>query len=106
MDRRNFISGLAGILASGFAPASVASGVLMPVRRIVVPYTYSISPRAPLCLIMEDAWEDITVPPGEYLLRYKPPGISGEPLVNVLSLTKEETFRVQRGTQYSFQQLR
>lgn len=34
MNRRGF---LAGILASGFAPAAVGSGVLMPVRRILLP---------------------------------------------------------------------
>ena len=34
MKRRGF---LAGILAAGFAPAVVGSGILMPVRRLVVP---------------------------------------------------------------------
>ena len=34
MQRRGF---LAGILAAGFAPAAIGSGVLMPVRRIVTP---------------------------------------------------------------------
>lgn len=34
MNRRGF---LAGILASGFAPAAIGSGVLMPVRAIVRP---------------------------------------------------------------------
>lgn len=37
MKRRTFLSGMAGILASGFAPAVVGSGVLMPVRTIVKP---------------------------------------------------------------------
>lgn len=35
MNRRNFITGMAGILASGFAPSVVGSGVLMPVRKII-----------------------------------------------------------------------
>jgi hypothetical protein len=35
--RRNFLTGLAGILASGFAPAAVGSGVLMPVRKVWTP---------------------------------------------------------------------
>lgn len=35
--RRTFLGGLAGILASGIAPAAAASGVLMPVRKIIVP---------------------------------------------------------------------
>jgi hypothetical protein len=35
--RRGFLAGLAGILASGFAPAAVGSQVLMPVRKIVTP---------------------------------------------------------------------
>ncbi len=34
MNRRGL---LAGILAAGFAPAAVGSGILMPVRRIVTP---------------------------------------------------------------------
>lgn len=35
MNRRNALSGLAGILAAGFAPAAMGSGVLMPVRKLV-----------------------------------------------------------------------
>jgi hypothetical protein len=34
MQRRSFLSGMAGILASGFAPAAIGSGVLMPVRQL------------------------------------------------------------------------
>jgi hypothetical protein len=34
--RRTFLSGLAGILASGFAPAAVGSQVLMPVRKVAM----------------------------------------------------------------------
>lgn len=34
MNRRSF---LASILASGFAPAAIGSGVLMPVRQLVLP---------------------------------------------------------------------
>lgn len=34
MNRRSFITGMAGILASGTAPAVIGSGVLMPVRTI------------------------------------------------------------------------
>jgi hypothetical protein len=36
--RRGF---LAGILAAGFAPAAIGSGVLMPVRKIVAPPSYA-----------------------------------------------------------------
>jgi hypothetical protein len=35
--RRGFLAGLSGILAAGFAPAAIGSGVLMPVRKIVAP---------------------------------------------------------------------
>ncbi len=35
MNRRDFLRGMAGILATGFAPAVVGSGVLMPVRTIL-----------------------------------------------------------------------
>lgn len=34
MNRRDILTGLAGIFAAGFAPAAVGSGVLMPVRRV------------------------------------------------------------------------
>lgn len=37
MNRRNFLGGMAGILAAGFAPAAIGSGVLMPARKILVP---------------------------------------------------------------------
>jgi hypothetical protein len=35
--RRTFLTGLAGIFASGMAPGFAGAGVLMPVRKIVVP---------------------------------------------------------------------
>lgn len=37
MKRRTFLTGLAGILASGIAPAVIRSGVLMPMHRIILP---------------------------------------------------------------------
>ena len=37
MNRRGFLKGMAGILASGFAPAVVGSGILMPVKTIWKP---------------------------------------------------------------------
>ena len=37
MNRREFLSGMAGILASGAAPAFVGSSILMPMRSLVVP---------------------------------------------------------------------
>ena len=37
MNRRSFITGIAGILAAGYAPAFVGSNVLMPVRKIWTP---------------------------------------------------------------------
>ena len=39
MERRGF---LAGILAAGFAPAFVGSGVLMPVRSIALPGSFVV----------------------------------------------------------------
>ncbi len=46
MNRRSFLS---SILAAGIAPAVVGSGILMPVRKIVVPtetwlYTENMAP--------------------------------------------------------------
>lgn len=35
LSRRSFLKGIAGILASGIAPAAIGSGILMPVRTIV-----------------------------------------------------------------------
>ena len=37
MNRRGFLKGMAGILASGFAPAVVGSNILMPVKTIFKP---------------------------------------------------------------------
>ena len=34
MNRRAFLAGMAGILASGIAPAVLPSGIIMPVRKI------------------------------------------------------------------------
>uniref|UniRef100_A0A6M3IXT4 Uncharacterized protein n=1 Tax=viral metagenome TaxID=1070528 RepID=A0A6M3IXT4_9ZZZZ len=34
LSRRAFLKGMAGILASGIAPAAIGSGILMPVRTI------------------------------------------------------------------------
>ena len=34
MNRRSFITGMAGILSAGYAPAFVGSSVLMPVRKL------------------------------------------------------------------------
>ena len=39
MNRRNFLQGIAGILAAGVAPAIIGSGILMPVRTIWTPPT-------------------------------------------------------------------
>lgn len=37
MQRRSFLAGMTGILASGIAPAAIGSGILMPSRKIIVP---------------------------------------------------------------------
>jgi hypothetical protein len=37
MNRRNFLGGMAGILAAGFAPAIGHAGILMPVKKIAPP---------------------------------------------------------------------
>ena len=37
MNRRGFLQGLAGILASGVAPAAIGSNVLMPIRKLWTP---------------------------------------------------------------------
>lgn len=39
MNRRGFITGMAGILAGGVAPAFIGSSILMPVRKLIVPDT-------------------------------------------------------------------
>ena len=43
MDRRGFLRGMSGILASGIAPAVIGGGVLMPVRRILMPQPLTIN---------------------------------------------------------------
>ena len=42
MDRRRFLTGLAGILAAGAAPAVVRAGSLMRVRPIILPQYYDV----------------------------------------------------------------
>lgn len=37
MERRDFLKGMAGILAAGFAPAAIGSNILMPVRTLALP---------------------------------------------------------------------
>lgn len=37
MDRRQVLQGLAGILACGVAPAYAGSGVLMPIKQLILP---------------------------------------------------------------------
>lgn len=37
MSRRRFLKGMAGILATGLAPAVLPSGIIMPVRELWVP---------------------------------------------------------------------
>jgi len=37
MNRRNFIGGMAAILAAGRAPAAISSGVLMPLGKVWTP---------------------------------------------------------------------
>lgn len=37
MDRRGFLRGMAGVLAAGLAPAVLSSGVIMPIRQLIVP---------------------------------------------------------------------
>lgn len=37
MDRRGFLRGMAGILAAGAAPAVLPSGILMPIKSLILP---------------------------------------------------------------------
>lgn len=37
MQRRFVLTGLAGIFASGIAPAVISSGILMPCKKIIIP---------------------------------------------------------------------
>ena len=37
MNRRRFITGMAGILAAGYSASILPSGVIMPVRKVWVP---------------------------------------------------------------------
>ena len=40
--RRRFLTGMAGILATGIAPAVLPSGIIMPIRQIVKPSDHII----------------------------------------------------------------
>ena len=37
MNRRRFLTGMAGMLAAGVAPAVLPSGIIMPVKKLLVP---------------------------------------------------------------------
>jgi hypothetical protein len=56
LKRRAFLGGLAGILAGGVAPAAIGSGILMPVRRLVLPReaTFMAFNGGPKCLLASD----------------------------------------------------
>lgn len=43
MNRRGFLTGMAGILAAGVAPAAVGSNILMPIRQIIKPPEFEIA---------------------------------------------------------------
>lgn len=60
MNRRNFLGGMAGILASGFAPAVGHAGILMPVKKIV-----RAKDHLPRWTRINDGWEQIQ---GGYLI--------------------------------------
>lgn len=51
MDRRGFLRGLAGCFAAAAAPAVLPSGIIMPVRQIVVP--------PPIMPMGIGTWEDV-----------------------------------------------
>ena len=46
MNRRGFLTGMAGILAAGYAPSVLPSGIIMPIRKLLLPedfgYTMTI----------------------------------------------------------------
>lgn len=43
MNRRSFITGMAGILAAAAAPAVLPSGIIMPVRKLWTPSTQIVT---------------------------------------------------------------
>lgn len=51
MDRRGFLRGLAGCFAAAAAPAVLPSGIIMPVRQIIVP--------PPIMPMEIGTWEDV-----------------------------------------------
>lgn len=53
LQRRNFIGGIAGILAAGFAPSIVGSDILMPTRKVILPTALPIAYGADRVVIHE-----------------------------------------------------
>jgi hypothetical protein len=43
MNRRGFLTGMAGILAAGYSASVLPSGVIMPVKALLVP-KYEVNP--------------------------------------------------------------
>lgn len=54
--RRTFLGGMAAILASGMAPASARSGVLMPIRTAII-----VPPTLRKWLLIESTWTEATL---------------------------------------------
>ena len=42
MDRRRFLTGMAGILAAGYSASVLPSGVIMPIRKLWTPIEWEI----------------------------------------------------------------
>jgi hypothetical protein len=65
--RRGFLGGLAGVLAAGFAPAAIGSGLLMPVRKIAL---VTIGDPSRIFEPLPPSYTDITVSLANYSQLY------------------------------------
>ncbi len=45
MNRRNFLRGMAGILSAGYSASVLPGGVIMPIRQLWTPNSYSMTVR-------------------------------------------------------------
>lgn len=59
MNRRDVLKGLAGILASGVAPAYAGSKVLMPIKQLILPPSFQTATWSASAINMESqaGWE-------------------------------------------------
>ena len=91
MNRRGFLTGMAGILAAGYAPSVLPSGIIMPIRKLWTP------PKE--IIISEFALKALDISDMAIFTYDTPisPVFSGEPIAIRTTIKTSETLCYERG---------